>query len=162
MQKFKEMVQTNGLVSTITGFGVLFTILLANLSVFSRFANISLPAAEELLRYVFVWIIMFCTALLYADNGLISITMLEEKVEQKGHLKAAEILRIFNTVFVLFFAGICVFYSAKIAWFQFNSSKQTPVMEIPMFLVTIGMTLGSILWVFISVTRVIGLVKHKK
>lgn len=153
MRKFWQKIKSESLISTITGLAVLGTVLLANLAVFSRFANISLPATEELLRYVFVWIIMFCTALLYKEDGLISITILEEYIDKKGHTQVARIVRIFNIISVIIFAGFCVFYSGKIAWFQISSNKVSPVMEIPVFLVTLGMTIGSLLWLVIATKK---------
>lgn len=161
MNKLKQFIKSGEIISTITGLAVFGTIILANLAVFSRHANISLPAAEELLRYVFVWIIMICTAIGYDDNGLISITMLEESLERRGRTRLAKWIRIIITWFVLFFAGFCIYYSAKITWLQMVSHKLSPVMEIPMSIVSLGMTLGSVLWFVLATRRLIHLFTSK-
>jgi len=161
MNRLKQYIKSGEIISTITGLAVFGTIILANLAVFSRHANISLPAAEELLRYVFVWIIMICTAIGYDDNGLISITMLEESLERKGRTSLAKWIRIINTWFVVFFSGFCIYYSGKITLLQISSNKLSPVMEIPMSLVSFGMTLGSLLWFVLATRRLIHLFTSK-
>ena len=161
MNRLKQFLKSGEIISTITGLAVFGTIILANLAVFSRHANISLPAAEELLRYIFVWVIMICTAIGYDDNGLISITMFEESLERKGRTVVAKVIRLINTLFVLFFSAFCIFYSAKIALLQIISNKLSPVMEIPMFLVSLGMMLGSVLWFVVAIKKTIGILKSK-
>ena len=159
MRNNEHSINSEKILSTAIGLAVFGTVLIANLAVFSRLVKVSLPATEELLRYIFVWIIMLCTAFVYNDNGLISITMFEELIAKRGQKLAVRMLRTFVNACVLFFAGFCVFYSARIALFQFSSGKLTPVMEIPMVIVTLGMTVGSILWVIIAAIKAVKLFK---
>ena len=161
MNRLKQFLKSGEVISTITGIAVFGTIILANLAVFSRHFKISMPAAEELLRYVFVWIIMICTAISYDDNNLISITMLEEILDRKGRNVSAKIIRLINTLFVLFFSGFCVYYSGRITVLQMSTNKLSPVMEIPMYLVSLGMIVGSVLWFAVAIKKLIGLIRSK-
>nr|WP_319472793.1 TRAP transporter small permease [uncultured Sphaerochaeta sp.] len=161
MNRLKQFLKSGKIISTITGLAVFGTVILANLAVFSRHAKVSLPAAEELLRYVFVWIIMICTAIGYDDSGLISITMLEESLEKRGRVLPARVIKVINTLFVLFFAGFCVFYSAKITLLQMSTNKLSPVMEIPMYLVSLGMTVGALLWLAVAIKKLYALIRAK-
>lgn len=159
MNKLKKF---NGeVISLVTGVAALGTVILANLSVLSRHINISMPAAEELLRYVFVWVIMICTAIAYDEDGLIGITMLEELLEKKKLVFPLSVVRFINVLFVLFFSGFCCFYSVKITFLQIASNKLSPVMEIPMAWVSLGMAIGSLLWFSVATKKIIIMIRNK-
>lgn len=161
MNRIKQLNTWGEILRMAIGLAVLGTVILANASVVSRHLKVSLPAAEELLRYVFVWIIMICTAIEFKNNKLISITLLEELLEKKGYVGGTKWLRIINTLFGVFFAGFCAFYSAKITMLNSASNKLSPVMEIPMALVSLGMAVGSVLWFIVALMRLVNLIKAK-
>ena len=73
------------LLTYVIGGAALLTIFVANSGVLSRFLKFSLPVTDELLRYMFVWIIVICAAFLFKEDGFISITLIEEIFKTKSN-----------------------------------------------------------------------------
>lgn len=145
----------------IVGGAALLTIFVANSGVLSRFLKFPLPATDELLRYIFVWIIAICAAFLFKEDGFINITLLEEILKNKKQLIPYKVLKVCSCLLTLLFAAICLYYSTVICVNEWQSQKISPVMELPMVYVTLGMTIGCLLWVIFAVIKLVKLIRAK-
>lgn len=143
----------------IVGGAALLTILVANLGVVSRFMKFSLPVTDELLRYMFVWIIVICAAFLFKEDGFINITLIEEIFKNKKQIIPYKVLKVCSCLLTLFFAAICLYYSIVICVNDWQSQKISPVIELPMVYVTLGMTIGCLLWVIFAVIKLVKLIR---
>lgn len=130
--------------SAVFGGAAVFTVLLANLGVVTRYVfQYSMPSVEELLRFVFVWLIFICSALSYREGGLIAITMLADSLERRPGLRRA--LFLFQHAAVFAFSLVMVSTCWEMFITQYEFEELSVVMEINMGWMTLGALLGFVL-----------------
>jgi TRAP-type C4-dicarboxylate transport system permease small subunit len=138
-----------GLAAVLFGGAALFSVLVANLGVASRYAfHISLPSVEEILRYLFIWLIFICAALSYREGTLIGITMLAEALERRPILKRA--LAAVQDLAILVFSLYSVVTSWDMISTQFEFEEMAVVLAINMGWITLGVLIGYILMAYFS------------
>ena len=131
--------------SVIFGGAAVFTILLTNVGVLARYVfKYSIPSVEELLRFVFVWLIFICSALSYREGGLIGITMLSDHLKGKGRHGLRKGLHLFQHLGVLVFSLAMVYTCWEMFSTQLEFEELSVVMEINMGWMTLGALLGFI------------------
>ncbi|MFZ7103888.1 MAG: TRAP transporter small permease [Peptococcaceae bacterium] len=134
----------------LLGIPALVVVILANLAVVYRYILQSpLSWSEELLRYMFVWIIFIGTALAYKNDELVDISMLTDMA--KGRL--AKILEIIRNLLCLIFIGIFTYEGAVIFTSQFQTGEISPAMEIPLWIVSFGIFVGGVLWLYFGFAK---------
>lgn len=127
--------------AAIFGGAALITVLLANTGVLARYVlQLSLPSVEEILRYIFIWLIFICSALSYKDGTLISITMLEDHLKSRPKLRRA--LQIIQNLAVLIFALVSLWTGWEMMMTQFEFEELSVVLEINMGWITLGVVIG--------------------
>ena len=133
--------------SVIFGGAAIFTVLLANIGVLARYVfQYSIPSIEELLRFVFVWLIFICSALSYREGGLIGITMIADSLKGKPGLRRA--LFLFQHLGVFVFSLAMVYTCWEMFYSQYEFEELSVVMEINMGWMTLGALIGFILMMF--------------
>lgn len=134
----------------IIGISILFTILIANLAVVYRYIlGSSLPWSEELLRFLFVWIVFIGAALAYKKDELVELTLVTDLA--KG--KLALFLELFRHFLSCFFIVIVSYQSFMIMIGEMNTGKISAAMEIQVWIVTAGLVVGSVLWSFFAIKK---------
>lgn len=138
-----------GVAAILFGGAALFSVLVANAGVASRYLLlISLPSVEEILRYLFTWLIFICAALSYREGSLISITMLADALKGRPILK--RILAAAQDLAMLVFS----LYSIQTSWemmaTQFEFGEMAVVLAVNMGWVTLGVLIGYILLAYFS------------
>ncbi|MGI6093758.1 MAG: TRAP transporter small permease, partial [Negativicutes bacterium] len=127
----------------IIGVVTAVVVLITNISIIFRYILRSpLPWSEELVRYLFVWLIFICVAIAFNREELVDISVFTDMV--KG--KAANIFALFRNLLCLLFASLFAYYTWLIFRNQIKLVELSPAMELPIYLVTLGMFIGSILW----------------
>ncbi|MDR2391080.1 MAG: TRAP transporter small permease [Planctomycetota bacterium] len=138
-----------GAAAILFGGAALFSVLVANAGVASRYLLlISLPSVEEILRYLFIWLIFICAALSYREGSLIGITMLADALKNRPIPK--RILAAAQDLAVLAFS----LYSVRTGWdmaaTQFEFGETAVVLAINMGWVTLGVLVGYVLMAYFS------------
>ena len=127
--------------SAVFGGAALISVLLACLGVVSRYVlKVSLPWVEELLRYLFIWLIFICSALSFREGTLISITMLHDGL--KKYPLARRILEAVINLVILAFALASLYTGWEMMSTQFEFEELSTVLEINMGWVTLGALIG--------------------
>ncbi len=131
------------------GFIVLVWVLLVNLGILTRYVfKVAIPWNEELTVLLFNWVIFIGAALASLNGGHITITLLRDSL--KGKAKIAVSIGQ-NILFMVFILIVCV-QSWKIVMLQARTEQFTAILNIPVYVTTLAMSLGSILWLsFLSV-----------
>jgi len=125
------------------GFIVLVWVLLVNLGILTRYVfKVAIPWNEELTVLLFNWVIFFGAALASLNDGHITITLLLDSL--KGRAKTAVSIGQ-NTLFMVFILIVCV-QSWKIVLLQARTEQFTAILNIPVYVTTLAMSLGSALW----------------
>lgn len=128
----------------VFGGAALLTVILANIGVLARYVfQYSMPAAEEQLRFIFVWLIFICSALSYSEGGLICITMVADALRDRPVLRKA--LPLFQHVAVLIFSVAMACDCWRMMAMQFEFEELSVVMEINMGWMTLGAFIGFVL-----------------
>jgi len=128
------------------GFIVLIWVLLVNLGILTRYVfKVAIPWNEELTVLLFNWVIFFGAALASLNEGHISISLLRDSL--KGRAKTAVAIGQ-NLLFMVFILIVCV-QSWKIVMLQARTEQFTAILNIPVYVTTLAMSVGSFLWLSI-------------
>ncbi|MDT4762995.1 TRAP transporter small permease [Sphaerochaeta sp. PS] len=148
MKKEKLELLKSGFELTL-GAIVLGWVLLVNLGIMTRYVfKVAIPWNEELTVLLFNWVIFFGAALASLNDGHITITLLRDSL----HGKVKTMVSIGqNVLFIVFILIVCV-QSWKIVMLQARTEQFTAILNIPVYVTTLAMSIGSVLWLsFLSI-----------
>lgn len=156
----------NALNKFISGLDFLFglvgivMILIATYAVFARnILIVSTPWSDELLKLLFVWSIYIGSAILFMNDGLISLTLIEDKYKESkpavyGALKAIQYLAGI---------GICGLITSQmftIVGTQMRTGEATTVLKYPLWIMNAGILIGLALIVILGLVKLAGLKEY--
>ena len=140
MKKFLDLWQR--LLTWVLALAVAVLIIPVSLQIFSRFTEI-IPRyiwTEELSRFCFVWMVM-----IGAMIGLRERLHFDVDVWNNLSPRADAALRLIANVFVLFFAGVMIWWG--IAFTKFGWNQTSELADLPMWLIFIAWPLTGVTWV---------------
>ena len=127
--------------------------LLVVMNVFCRYAlNYSFGWADELSRFLFIWMGFLGTATAFADNQHVSLDMVVERLPRP----VARVVR------VIAMAGCLVIFAVFLqqGWLLVAKTVNTsPALDIPMWLVYLCVPIGSLLGVVYGVEKILHLLR---
>jgi C4-dicarboxylate transporter, DctQ subunit len=124
------------------GATILFTSLLLLVNVILRYIfNHSIYWAEELVRYLMVWVIFLGSSQVAKLEGHITVDILYRAVPQK----AKTFLDYLVNVVAILFCLVLAYYSYHMTMRVYSSQQISPALEIPMWLAYLSIPLGSVL-----------------
>ncbi|MCC8190523.1 MAG: TRAP transporter small permease subunit [Planctomycetes bacterium] len=130
-----------GLPAMVLGAAAICTVLVTNVGVFARYvARVSLPSVEEILGFLFVWLIFVCSALSFREGGLIGITMLGDALQKRPRL--FRVLVVIQNLAVLAFSLVMVHTGYRMLDTQFEFEELSVVLEVNRGWMTIGCVVG--------------------
>jgi len=104
--------------------------LVVGLNVFSRYVlNASLGWADELARFLFIYVSLLGAVLAYQHNEHVSLDLVIEKIGNPGMQK---IVRVFGQLLIVVALGFFTFYSLEVA---ISARNVSPALYIPMSIV---------------------------
>lgn len=129
------------IVDAILFLGVSGMLVVVIIQVAGRLTGVSLPWSEEMTRNLFVWTVFFGMAVgfRYAEHARITflLNMFPHKLK-----KFQTVLYLFSSM--LFFCAVLVL-GIGMTWRQFRSGEMSPATGIPMFFITLPVSLSSVL-----------------
>lgn len=156
----KMMDKVNSVLNVLFGLIGIVMVLVASYTVLARNVLIvSTPWADELLKLLFVWSIYVGSAVLFSDDSLIALTLVEDKYKEEkpavyGVLKAIQYAGAI---------GICGLITSQlftIVGTQMSTGEATTVLRYPLWIMNLGMLLGLALIVVLGVLKLIGLKEY--
>lgn len=139
-------------------FGIV-ALLVANISVLTRFLKIPFSWSDELLRALFVTMFFVGSAIELKTNGLISITVLEEALKKKKMPYLA--VKSFQYIVCAGFSFFCAYQGVQVAVSNFKLDKRTAVMNMPSGYILIAFAMGMILMGAYSIYTLARICKEK-
>lgn len=142
-----------GLVGIVMVFVATYGVLARNVLI------VSTPWVDELLKLLFVWSIYVGSAILFMNDGLISLTLIEDGYKEKkpavyGVLKAIQYISA---------VGICALLTSQmftIVGTQMSTGEATTVLKYPLWIMNLGMLIGLALIVIFGIVKLIGLKEY--
>lgn len=142
-----------GLVGIVMVFVATYGVLARNVLI------VSTPWVDELLKLLFVWSIYVGSAILFMNDGLISLTLIEDGYKEKkpavyGVLKAIQYIAA---------VGICALLTSQmftIVGTQMSTGEATTVLKYPLWIMNLGMLVGLALIVIFGIVKLIGLKEY--
>lgn len=117
-------------------------------NVFSRYVlNSSLGWADELARFVFIWVSFLGAVVAYQKNEHVGLDFVINRI---GSLKVRLLLRLIGELLVLLVLGCLVYYGWIVAM---SATNVSPALYIPMWLVYIVVPLSGSLMVLINLRK---------
>lgn len=144
-------------------FGLIGTgmILVASYNVIARnILRISTPWSDELLKLLNVWVIFVLAAMVFLDDTLIALTLVEDSSRVQSNPRVYNGLKIFQYVLAGVINAELVRELAAIVSTQMNTGEITTVLRYPLYFLNIGMCVGSILTVLFSAVKIIGRIQN--
>ncbi|MET3507604.1 TRAP transporter small permease [Halalkalibacter oceani] len=143
--------------SYVFGLTILFTVLLANYAVFNRYIlKQSLPWSDELLRYMFVWIVFIGAAIVYKKDQLVDLTLVTDFA--KG--KFALLLDLLRHLLTFLFIVMISYQSFIIMRGQMSTGEISAAMEIPVWIMTAGLLIGGCLWAVFAIFKILAALRR--
>lgn len=141
----------------VLGTTILFTVLIANLAVVFRYViEKSLPWSDELLRFIFVWVVFIGVALVYRKDELVDMTLVADLAKGKLALFLDVLRHMLTFIFVL----IIAYQSLIITLGQLRTGEISAAMEIPVWLVSAGLVIGSAIWAYYGLLKIYATLKR--
>lgn len=135
-------------------------VLLATYAVLARnILIISTPWNDELLKLLFVWSIYIGAAILFMNDGLISLTLLEDGYKEKKP-RVYGILKAIQYIAAIGICGLLTSQLITIVKTQMSTGEATAVLKYPLWIMNLGMVLGIALIVVLGVVKLIGLKEY--
>lgn len=135
---------TERVVGLFFGLWVLVAICLQTWGVFSRnILNLSTAWIDDIQRLNFIWLIWILAAVAYGTRGLIRLDMLQTALAARPRAYHGVSLGI--AMCELIFGASFVFLSGQILRTHLNSGEATVSLSIPLYVLTLGFFLGSLL-----------------
>lgn len=133
----------------VLGFIVLVWVMIVNVAILTRYVfKIAIPWNEELTVLLFNWVIFMGAAMASVTKSHITITILQDALRGTAK-KVVGIIQ--NLLFIVFIAVVC-FQSWKIVFLQARTEQFTAILNIPVYITTLAMSIGSLLWFIILCT----------
>lgn len=124
--------------------------LVANIAVVYRYLLRSpLPWSDEVIRYVFVWLIFIGAAIAFHRNELVEISILTDIA--KG--KAAKALVFIRLALSILFVSVFLYETWQIFLTHLRTGELSVALEIPICLITLGMVVGGIIWLISALLK---------
>lgn len=128
------------------GFIVFVWVMIVNVGIITRYVlKVSIPWSEELTVLLFNWVIFIGAAMASMNRGHITITILEDALRGK----AKTILLVIQNLLFIVFVGVASFQSWKIVLLQARTEQFTAILNIPVYITTLALSLGSLIWLAI-------------
>lgn len=140
------------------GIMAIVCLFIVNMCVVARLMKISISWGDEVIKIIFIYVIYIGAALAYKSDGLIGITMLEESFSKNK--KLYKFLKIVQHFIIVSFAIFCLCQSYLMTFRQFSYGELTPALEIPAAISTLGFVIGSIIWVYYGLGKLISYIKE--
>lgn len=145
---------TERVVGLFFGLWVLVAICLQTWGVFSRnILNTSTAWIDDIQRLNFIWLIWILAAIAYGTRGLIRLDMLQTALTSRPRAYHGVSLGI--AVCELIFGASFVFLSGQILRTHLNSGEATVSLSIPLWVLTLGFFLGSLLLAVFAARNVV-------
>lgn len=133
----------DAVLDTSLGFLALITLIITNLGVILRYVfQIAMPWNEEIVKFLFVWMIFVGFAQAYRQGLLAGILFLEESLEKRHHTFCYRLVKIAQGLVNCSFGAFCVYCGWDIMQFQMETEEVTTVLEIPLYAISAGFTVG--------------------
>lgn len=149
--------KVNSGLNFLFGIAGIIMVLVASYAVLARnVLLVSTPWSDELLKLIFIWTIYMGSAVLFMNDELISLTLLEDKYKESKP-KVYGILKAIQYVAAV---GISVLLTSQlftIVSTQMNTGEATTVLKYPLWVMNLGMLLGLGLIAINGVVKVIAL-----
>ncbi|MFP4151252.1 MAG: TRAP transporter small permease [Alkalispirochaeta sp.] len=122
--------------------------LVVGLNVFSRYVlNASLGWADELARFLFIYVSLLGAVLAYHHNDHVSLDLAIEKIGNPGIQK---IVRLFGQLLIVLALGYFTFYSFEVA---VSARNVSPALYIPMSIVYMVMPVSGFLMFVMAIMK---------
>lgn len=140
----------------VLGFIVLVWVMIVNMAILTRYVfKIAIPWNEELTILLFNWVIFIGAAMASITKSHITITILHDAL----HGLAKKIVGIIQNLFFIGFVAVMCFQSWKIVLLQARTQQFTAILNIPVYITTLAMSIGSIWWLSILFNDTYHLIK---
>ncbi|MDR2589122.1 MAG: TRAP transporter small permease [Spirochaetales bacterium] len=139
------------------GYMVVATICIVTFGVAARMCNIAVAWTDELLRAIFIWLIFIGAAMAYKTGSLIGFDLLEEMLGRNKILSMA--LKFVQHTAAVVFSAFLSEKSFRIITTQINTGELTPVLELPLWIVNLGLFSGSVLMLLFALCKIWHLVR---
>ena len=150
-----------GVIDNALGLAALATLIITNIGVLCRYVfAIPMPWNEEIVRFLFIWMIFLGFAQSYRAGGLAGITFLEESLMARSHSRSYTCIKLFQGLIGIAFGAYCVYAAWDIMQFQFETGEITVVLEIPLYLITLGVITGFVLFTSYAVNDFVKLLRR--
>ncbi len=145
------------------GFVGLIMIMIASYGVLARnVLQTPVPWTDEALKLMFVWAIFVVGALGFLSNDLISLTLVEDSFKEKGKKVIYNAIKIIQyLVAIAVNAALCSQLMTIIST-QISTGETTTVIQYPLWILNVGMLVGSALIVVMGVFKIIESIKDMK
>ena len=149
--------KVNSGLNFLFGIAGIIMVLVASYAVLARnVLLVSTPWSDELLKLIFIWTIYMGSAVLFMNDELISLTLLEDKYKESK----PKVYGILKAVQYLAAVGICALLTSQmftIVGTQMNTGEATTVLKYPLWVMNLGMLLGLGLITIYGIVKIIGL-----
>lgn len=142
-----------GLIGIVMVFIASYAVLARNVLI------VSTPWADELLKLLFVWSIYLGSAVLFMNDGLISLTLIEDGYKEKKP-KVYGILKAIQYVAAIGICGLVTSQLFTIVGTQMSTGEATTVLKYPLWVMNLGMLIGIAMVVIMAVIKLIGLKEY--
>lgn len=154
LQKLESLLQN------IMGFATLVTICIVTYGVVARLFNIPVAWTDEIVRIIFIWLIFIGSAVAFSSNSLIGLDLVEDMLSKKTVARC--VLKTIQAIFSIIFGVFMTTQTYKIVSTQLMSGETTPVLLIPLWMVNLGYFIGSILFAYFAITKLVKIFFPKK
>lgn len=149
--------KVNSGLNFLFGIAGIIMVLVASYAVLARnVLLVSTPWSDELLKLIFIWTIYMGSAVLFMNDELISLTLLEDKYKESKP-KVYGILKAIQYVAAVGISALLTSQLFTIVSTQMNTGEATTVLKYPLWVMNLGMLLGLGLITIYGVVKVIAL-----
>lgn len=142
-----------GLVGIVMVFVATYAVLARNVLI------VSTPWADEVLKLLFVWSIYVGSAILFMNDGLISLTLIEDGCKEKKPVVYG-ILKAIQYIAAIGICGLVTSQLFTIVGTQMSTGEATTVLKYPLWVMNMGMLIGLALIVIFGIVKLIGLKEY--
>ena len=134
--------KVNSGLNFLFGIAGIIMVLVASYAVLARnVLLVSTPWSDELLKLIFIWTIYMGSAVLFMNDELISLTLLEDKYKESKP-KVYGILKAIQYVAAVGISALLTSQLFTIVSTQMNTGEATTVLKYPLWIMNLGMLLG--------------------
>lgn len=145
------------------GFVGLIMIMIASYGVLARnVLQTPVPWTDEALKLMFVWAIFVVGALGFLSNDLISLTLVEDSFKEKGKKVIYNVIKIIQYLVAIAVNAALCSQLMTIIGTQISTGETTTVIQYPLWILNVGMLVGSALIVVMGVFKIIESIKDMK